>query len=459
MRLLHLAWPNLSLRLELARLGLPWTPTAPLVLGGRPWDPGSVLDRSPAAARFGVRPGQPLGVAHRLVPEATFLEADPGAYATAFEAVLEALAAFTPAIVGETDPTAPAFGRALLGIEGLDRLWGDEATLTARARAAVAALLPAAARAGIGNTRFGAGVAASMAREATALVTIRAGGASEEAAFLAPLPIRLLPAPELEGRFALFGLRRIGDLAALPRSAVVSRFGTLGGELHDLARGLDGRPLRPRRPIERLRAEAELDPPVDQLDSLRFVLHHLAGALCEQLAARGAGAGRAVVELDFEGPGPAILGGSRARGSEPAAPSGAAGPPDSTATSLRIEQILPEPVAQADLVERLLVARLEATTLTAPVVRLALELDGRVPQAGSQLGLFTPQSANAARLDWQLASLAIRFGATSLWRVRIADPEASLSEARTIWAAVGEGTALGSAGEAAMHQPSGKRAP
>ncbi len=426
MRLLHLAWPNLSLRLELARLGLPWTPTTPLVLGGRPWDPGSVLDRSPAAARFGVRPGQPLGVAHRLVPEATFLEADPAAYAVAFEAVLEALAAFTPAIEGETDSTAPAFGRALLGIEGLDRLWGDEATLTARVRAAVAARLPAAPRAGIGNTRFGAGVAASMARQAASLVTIPAGGAAEEAAFLAPLPIRLLPAPELEGRFALFGLRRIGDLAALPRSAVVARFGTLGGELHDLARGLDGRPLRPRRPVERLRAEAELDPPVEQLESLRFVLHHLAGALCEQLAARGAGATRAVLELDLEGP---------------ARPTDRGTPPDPAPPALRIEQVLPEPVAQAALVERLLVARLETTTLTAPVVRLALELDGRAPQAGSQLGLFTPQSANAARLDWQLASLAIRFGATSLWRVGLGDPEAALPEARTAWTPAGEGPA------------------
>ena len=426
MRLLHLTWPNLSLRLELARLGLPWTPTTPLVLGGRPWDPGSVLDRSPAAARFGVRPGQPLGVAHRLVPEATFLEADPAAYAVAFEAVLEALAAFTPAIEGETDSTAPAFGRALLGIEGLDRLWGDEATLTARVRAAVAARLPAAPRAGIGNTRFGAAVAASMARQAASLVTIPPGGATEEAAFLAPLPIRLLPAPELEGRFALFGLRRIGDLAALPRSAVVARFGTLGGELHDLARGLDGRPLRPRRPVERLRAEAELDPPVEQLESLRFVLHHLAGALCEQLAARGAGATRAVLELDLEGP---------------ARPTDRGTPPDPAPPALRIEQVLPEPVAQAALVERLLVARLETTTLTAPVVRLALELDGRAPQAGSQLGLFTPQSANAARLDWQLASLAIRFGATSLWRVGLGDPEAALPEARTAWTPAGEGPA------------------
>src|SRR5580765_6817253 len=106
MRLLHLAWPHLPLRLELAARGLPWTPAMPLVLGGQPWEPGHVLDRSPAAARLGVRPGQPLGSAHKFVPEATFLAADPPAYRAAFETALDALAAFTPSLEGEADPAA-----------------------------------------------------------------------------------------------------------------------------------------------------------------------------------------------------------------------------------------------------------------------------------------------------------------------------------------------------------------
>ena len=55
-------------------------------------------------------------------------------------------------------------------------------------------------------------------------------------------------------------------------------------------------PWDEQRAEQRLRADAELDPPVEQLESLRFVLHHLAGALCAQLAARGAGAARAILE-------------------------------------------------------------------------------------------------------------------------------------------------------------------
>ena len=69
-------------------------------------------------------------------------------------------------------------------------------------------------------------------------------------------------------------------------------------------------------------------------------------------------------------------------------------------------------------------ARLEAAPPAASVERLRLELDGTAPAAGQQLGLFTPQLARAARLDWQLAGLAIRFGPDRLLQARCCDPEA-----------------------------------
>ena len=180
---------------------------------------------------------------------------------------------------------------------------------------------------------------------------------------------------------------------------MLARFGPAGAELHDLA--------RPERPVERLRAEAELEPPVEELEPLRFVLRSLSGALCEQLAARGAGAAHACLVLELEG-------------SSRAAPA-----------PIRIDQPLPEPAAAADLLERLLLARLTAQPPTAPVSRLALELSATAPAAGRQLGLFAPQLARAGQLDWQLAALAIRFGADRLLRARLRDPEAVLADQRS----------------------------
>jgi len=412
MRLLYLDWPHLCYRLEAARAalghdGAPAGAELPelVVVGGQPWEQGVVVDCSPAARRLGVARDQPLGTAHRLVPEAKFLPADRAAYRRALEAALDALAAFTPALEAEVQPDRRGFGQVLLGIEGLHRLWGDERVLTDRVLEVVRRLLPGEPRAGIGNTRFGAQVAAVLG--GGRLEQIPAGDAAVEAAYLAPLSVRLLPADdETRQRLHVFGLTRIGQFAALPRSAVIARFGAPGGELHDLARGMDGRRLRPRKPVAQLRAEAELEPPVETLEPLRFLLRSLCQALCEQLAARGAGATRAVLALDLERGQPLVL-----------------------------EQSLPEPAAAPELLERLLFARLGSAPPAAAVTRLALELRGEQAAAGQQLGLFAPQLARAARLDWQLVGLSLRFGADRLLRARVLDPEAALVEQRSELAA------------------------
>ena len=397
MRLLYLDWPHLCYRIEAARAELPDL----VVVGGQPWEQGEVVDCSPAANRLGVSRGLPLGTAHRLVPEARFLPARLPAYRRTLEVALDALANFTPSLEAQADPLERGFGQVLLGIEGLHRLWGDEATLTGRVTDIAAKLLPGIPRIGIANTRFGAQVAAVIGQGRLERVPI--GDAAVEAAYLAPLSIKLLPADdETRDRLRTFGLTQIGQFSALSRSAVIARFGASGGELHDLARGLDGRQLRPRKPIAQLRAEAELEPPVDTLEPLRFLLRNLCQALCEQLNARGAGATRAMLQLDLE-----------------------SGPP------LVLEQALPEPAAAPELLERLLFARLGQSMPAAAVTRLAVELRGEQVVTGQQLGLFTPQLARAARLDWQLIGLALRFGPDRLLRGRLLDPEAALVEARS----------------------------
>ena len=408
MRLLYLDWPHLPLHLALGR-----APAAGevVVLGGRPWDAGHVLDHSPAAGALGVRCGQPLGTVHSLAPEAHFLPLDVAALVAPLQGALEALEALAPAVEGTLDPWAPDFGRVLVGIEGLARLWGDEAALVRRALALVAPRLPGPPRVGIGNTRFGAAVAARVGAGAVPL-----GGPQEEAAFLAPLRLDLLPASaETRERLRMLGLDRMGELAALDRSAVIARFGTEGATLHDLVRGLDRRPLRPRRPVEHLAAEAELEPPAETLEPLRFVLHHLCGTLCEQLSARGAGAARATLTLQLEPPARQV-----------------------TPRSLTYRQELPEPSAAAELLERLLMARLEAEPPAAPVARLGLDLAGTAPEAGQQLALFERQLVQAPRLRWQLSSLAIRFGEDRIVRASGLDPEARLAEQRFRWQAASE---------------------
>src|SRR4051812_27456520 len=262
MRLLHLYWPHLPLRLARARRSdsFPTTPR-PVVLGGQPWTDGTVIDADPGAAALGVRRGIPLGTAHRLAPEAAFLDPEPEADAAAVETAFETLAGFSPGLAGTTDHGDPSFGLIELQVDGLDRLWGPELVLVDRLIRALAAgdNLPGAPRPGMAGSRFAAIVAAGHT-EPGVLRSVEPGG---DAAFLAPLAASLLsPDPEVRARLTRFGLRRIGQVAELPRSALVARFGAEGARLHARSRGEELEPFRPRRGPERLALALPIDPPV-----------------------------------------------------------------------------------------------------------------------------------------------------------------------------------------------------
>jgi hypothetical protein len=241
----------------------------------------------------------------------------------------------------------------------------------------------------------------------------------EDGAFLAPFPASaLVRDPEVRGRLARFGLLTIGAVAALPRSALVARFGTEeGSRLHDRANGVETDPFRPRRTPERLALGIALDEAVADLEALRFVLRRLATALAAQLDARGEAAGRArlVATLD------------------PTFSPGRLPLPGADLPRAIVLQRLPEPTADPEALERLLLERLERQPPPHPVVRLELELLDVIPAAGHQLALFTPQANAAARLGWQLARLAVRYGEGRVGRVVLGDPEAPLPETRWTW--------------------------
>jgi protein ImuB len=372
-----------------------------------------VLDRNPAAAEMGIRRGMPLGSAHRLAPEAVFLDPDPVADAAALEAALDRLAEFSPGIAATTDPADAAFGRIEVHVDGLRALWGDEPTMIGRMQLALASVLPGPARAGIAGTHFAATVAAGLARERP--IAVPSGG---DATFLAPLPAGLLtPDQDIRGRLTRFGLERIGAVADLPRSALVARFGEEGTRIHARARGEEIVPFRPRRAPERMRLRLPLEPAVADLEPLRFVLRRLVGALAAQLTARGAATERAHLRLELDT--------TFARVPLP--------------PEIVLEQRLPEPTAESEAIERLLYAQLERTPPPAPVSSLDLELLDIGPAVGQQLPLFVPQAARSARLGWQLARLAVTYGEGRIARVEITDPDAPLPETRWRWVPVDSG--------------------
>src|SRR4029077_12888674 len=177
---------------------------------------------------------------------ATFIDPDPDADRGTVEAAFEALAAFSPGIAGSTDPLDPAFGLFEVQVDGLEALWGPEPVLIERL---AAALGWDEVRAGIAGTRFAATIAAVLARPGAPNL-VPPGG---EADFLAPHPAGLLtPDPDIRVRLTRFGLRRIGAVAELDRTALVARFGEEGARIRARARGTELEAFRSRHAPEAL---------------------------------------------------------------------------------------------------------------------------------------------------------------------------------------------------------------
>ena len=395
MRLLHLHRPHLPLELARARASEPFPP-GPLVLGGRPWDPGPVIDASPDARALGVRRGMPLGSAHRLVPEATFLDPDPDADRATVEAAFEALAAFSPGIAGSADP-ARCRVRAVRGPDRRPRAAvGPEPVLVERLVEALAGARggdrcagASGIRAGIAGTRFAATIAAVLrpARCARPRPARRRGRVPRPASVRPPHHRPRRPRPAHPVRAAPDRGRR---RAAPDRAGRPVRRGGRADPRPGPRRGARAVPRRAGRP-ERLGLGLPIEP---------------AGRGPRAAPLRPPSAGRRPDRPARR----ARAGGRRARGSTSTwiSRSRRAGTPP----SVDVEQRFPEPTADAEAIERLLFARLERTPPPAAVARLDLELDGTAPAAGQQLPLFTPQAARGrpARLAARAARPDVRGG-------------------------------------------------
>ncbi|HET7247940.1 MAG TPA: DNA polymerase Y family protein [Streptosporangiaceae bacterium] len=176
-------------------------------------------------------------------------------------------------------------GACAIGARGPARYFGGEEALAGKIIEAVTGG-GFACQAGIADGLF----AAQLAARAAAPVTVVPPGQVRE--FLAPYPVSVLDSAQLEGEgmtalLPRLGIVTLGDLARLPASQAVNRFGVAGGIAHRLARGLDPRPLAARPPSADLSVSTEFDPPAPLAEPVVFAAKPLAERMHAGLAARG----------------------------------------------------------------------------------------------------------------------------------------------------------------------------
>jgi DNA polymerase-4 len=222
----------------------------PVVVGGDPGGRGVVSTASYEARVFGVRSGIPLSTAKRLCPQAVFLRGDYRAYERVSRAFHAILRDFSPLVEpGGLDEAYLDLAGCGPVIEARCRLAHDPSrSLEELARCAgeeirrrVREELSLTVSVGIATGRSIAKVASDAAKP-DGLLLVPAG---EEAAFLAPRPLRELPGlgPKAESELTRIGVRTLGQLAMLPDGTLRAMFGKWGPLLGERARGVDPTPV------------------------------------------------------------------------------------------------------------------------------------------------------------------------------------------------------------------------
>jgi nucleotidyltransferase/DNA polymerase involved in DNA repair len=140
---------------------------------------------------------------------------------------------------------------------------------------------------GIASNKFTAQHAARQPSEPAGRIVIVPDG--QERRFLGPLPLSVLPdlPAEMSRRLYLFGITTLGGLAQLPHAAVTLQFGSEWAVYHDLARGIDPRPLTPQMPPPSISRTLTPLEPIHDRAMLLVAGERLAARIAQRLSETG----------------------------------------------------------------------------------------------------------------------------------------------------------------------------
>ncbi len=375
---------------------------APVALAPEPGGTQVVGEVSLAAEAFGVHPGMRLGEALARCPRLVLLPGDPAGVADSWERLLVRLESVGAAV----EPERP--GLVCFEARGLERLYGGVEGVIAACRRA----LCVPARYGVAPSRFAAMAAASKARARRPVIVEHSQERAR--AFLAPLPVALLRArpalADLPEALERLGVRTLGELAALPPTAIADRFGAAGLHALELASGGDGA-IRPRPASELIRESLELPEAASGIQ-----LERALGLLIDRLLARRERRARTLRSVVMS----AVLvehGGT-----------------------WRQQVVFREALADPGRMRLALAPHLQLMPAPAVELRLAVERFG--PLAADQRALLDdPAAARTARLREAIRQARAAAGPEAAMRVLSIDPESRFPERRAVLAPF-EGRAL-----------------
>jgi DNA polymerase-4 len=254
--------------------------TQPLVVGGDPNGRGVVSTANYVARQFGVHSAMSCAEARRRCPKAVFVRPRHRLYSEYSREVWN--------VVREVCPTVERLGldEGYLDVSEVAADFAQARAVAEAVQAAVIAATRLTASLGVASCKVVAKVASDR-RKPGGLTVVPPG---REAAFLAPLDVRILPGvgPRAEARLRAAGIDTIGFLASLSDEQL-SRLlpGKVGRLLRDRALGIDPRPLETDVETISISNEETFDRDVADREQLHDELRRMSSRIAERLVAGG----------------------------------------------------------------------------------------------------------------------------------------------------------------------------
>jgi DNA polymerase-4 len=252
-----------------------------------------VYDMSEEAYQAGVRKGMALRRAVRLCADVRILPPHPTRYEQAMQALVRQALPYSPLIEpGEVD------GHLFVDVTGTGRLFGSPADVAWRLRRQARAELDLEPVWAVAANKLVAKVATRLVKPDGESV-VRAG---EEAAFLAPVPLHLVPGIERQDlvRLGDFNFRCAGQVAQLGPETLEVPFGRRALDLFEAVCGIDRAPVRAvdQKPF-RVVLDHAFGEDVQAVPAVEGALYALVEKAGRMLRRRCLAARRVAVTLDF----------------------------------------------------------------------------------------------------------------------------------------------------------------
>jgi len=263
----------------------------PVLIGGRPEERGVVAAASYPARAFGVHSAMPMYQALKLCPVAVVLRPRHDRYREYSRRVM--------AILHQTSPLVEQMSvdEAYLDLTDQVLAWDEGVELARRLQGRVRDEVGLSASLGVATNKLVAKVASDRDKPG-GLTVVRPG---EEAAFLAPLPVRVLwgVGPVTAGKLAEAGVTTVGQLAQVSEGELQARFGRHGVAMARHARGMDDRPVVTEHEIKSVSQEQTFARDISDPEALKRQVRRLSQGVSRRLKKAGLAAGTVAVKLRY----------------------------------------------------------------------------------------------------------------------------------------------------------------